>query len=94
MSLVQVLNTKLYIPRQRTSLVARPRLIEQLPQGLRAGHRLTLLSAPPGFGKTTLLSNLKSHIPNSKMAWLSLDEGDNDLVRFLMYVVGALQTVV
>ncbi len=89
----QLLRTKLYIPRQRASLVARPRLIEQLAQGLHAGHTLTLVSAPAGFGKTTLLLNLNSQISNLKMTWLSLDEGDNDPARFLTYLVAALNAI-
>ncbi len=89
----QILKTKLYVPRQRPDLVSRPRLIGQLTHGLQAGHRLTLLSAPPGFGKTTLLVNWQSETDHLKMAWLSLDEGDSNLVRFLTYVVSALQTV-
>jgi LuxR family maltose regulon positive regulatory protein len=52
-----LLQTKLYIPPPRPDLVPRPRLIERLNEGLRLGHRLTLISAPAGFGKTTLISN-------------------------------------
>ena len=51
-----LLSTKLYIPPVRPESVPRPRLIERLDEGLRLGHRLTLVSAPAGFGKTTLLS--------------------------------------
>jgi len=90
-----LLRTKLYIPPVRPELVSRPRLIERLNAGLH--RKLTLVSAPAGFGKTTLLSEwiygtseATSPLP---VAWLSLDEGDNDLVRFLMYLVAALQTV-
>ena len=53
---VPLLKTKLYIPPVRPGLVSRPRLIEQLDEGLRTGRKLTLISAPAGFGKTTLLS--------------------------------------
>lgn len=102
--------TKLYQPSLRPGFVARPRLINQLNIGL--GGRLTLLSAPAGFGKTTLLGewinylrltiydlrlqgreqNRQSVIINRQFAWLSLDEQDNDLTRFLTYMVAALQT--
>ena len=78
-------------------MVFRPRLIERLNEGLCQEHgngqKLTLISAPAGFGKTTLLSEW---IPGCKrlVAWLSLDEGDNDLTRFLVYIVSAMQTIV
>jgi len=71
-------------------MVARPRLLERLNQGLYA--RLTLLSAPAGFGKTTLLSAWLAEFPSSA-AWVSLDAGDNDPVHFLNYLIGALQTI-
>ncbi len=87
-----ILATKLYAPPPRTRLVFRPRLIEQLNEGLRSSHRLTLISAPAGFGKTTLVSEwVASH--DRPTAWLSLDEGDNDSIRFLTYLVAALQTI-
>ncbi len=86
----QLLTTKLHIPPARAELVARPRLVERLNAGLR--RRLTLISAPAGFGKTTLLSEWASRCPRP-VAWLSLDEGDNDPVRFLAHLVAALQRV-
>ena len=87
-----ILATKLYAPPPRTRLVFRPRLIEQLNEGLRSSHRLTLISAPAGFGKTTLVSEwVAGH--DRPTAWLSLDEGDNDSIRFLTYLVAALQTL-
>ena len=111
-----LLQTKLYIPppRPTSSVVPRPRLIERLNEGLL--RKLTFISAPAGFGKTTLVSswlnnlrftnddlrldaakesqivNRKSKIVN-QVAWLSLDDADNDPVRFLTYVVAALQTI-
>ncbi|MHC1781214.1 MAG: LuxR C-terminal-related transcriptional regulator [Anaerolineaceae bacterium] len=81
--------TKLYIPPLRPRIVHRPRLIERLNAGLHG--RLTLISAPAGFGKTTLLSEWTAGC-GRPVAWLSLDEGDNDPTRFLTYVVRALQT--
>jgi len=85
-----ILATKLYIPRLRPQVVIRPRLLERLNEGL---HRnLTLISAPAGFGKTTLVSEWVEGI-EQPAAWLSLDEGDNDPTRFLTYLVAALQTI-
>jgi LuxR family maltose regulon positive regulatory protein len=88
---IPILTTKLYIPKSRSGLIARPRLIEQLNAGLRL--KLTLISAPAGFGKSTLTSAWVSKIKNTQVAWISLDDGDNDLARFLHYFVAALQTV-
>jgi LuxR family maltose regulon positive regulatory protein len=87
-----LLKTKLYIPPLRPNLVSRPRLIERLNQGLQVGHKLTLISAPAGFGKTTLVSEwlAKSERP---AAWLSLDAGDADPARFLAYFITAMQTI-
>jgi LuxR family maltose regulon positive regulatory protein len=87
-----LLQTKLHIPPTRPNLVPRPRLIEQLDQGLQMGCRLTLISAPAGFGKTTLISAWAAQL-ETPIAYLSLDEGDNNLKRFLAYSVAALQTV-
>jgi len=87
-----LLRTKLYIPPVRPGLVPRPRLIQRLDEGLRLGHRLTLVSAPAGFGKTTLLSEWVARC-GRPVVWLSLDEGDNAPKRFWAYVVAAFQTV-
>jgi LuxR family maltose regulon positive regulatory protein len=87
-----LLTTKLYIPPVRPGLVPRLHLIERLNEELRLGHRLTLISAPAGFGKTTLLSEWAAGC-GRPVAWVSLDEGDNDPARFLAYSVGALQTI-
>ena len=84
-----LLRTKLYTPPVRPGLVSRQRLIERLNEGLRLGRRLTLVSAPAGFGKTTLLSDWLKRVPNA--AWLSLDEGDNEPARFWAYVLAALR---
>ncbi|MBN1875074.1 MAG: hypothetical protein JXA33_12650 [Anaerolineae bacterium] len=81
----------------RAGLVPRPRLVERLDEGLCLGRKLTLISAPPGFGKTTLVSSWiaafqhpQSTIHN-QVAWLSLDEADNDPARFFVYLIAALQ---
>ena len=87
-----LLLTKLYIPPPRPNIVLRPRLIERLNEGLSAGCKLTLISAPAGFGKTTLVSEWVAGCERP-VAWLSLDEGDNDPTRFLTYLVAALQTI-
>jgi LuxR family transcriptional regulator, maltose regulon positive regulatory protein len=87
-----VLATKLYIPPPRAKIVLRPRLIERLNEGLSAGCKLTLISAPAGFGKTTLVSEWVAGCQRPA-AWLSLDEGDNDPTRFLTYFIAALQTI-
>ncbi len=110
-----LLQTKLFVPPVRPGLVPRPRLTERLNAGL--GRALTLLSAPAGFGKTTLLSEWVNGLklalpPNSqiaphdpvpkrsrtsrivdRLAWLSLDESDNDPTRFLVYLITALSQV-
>jgi LuxR family maltose regulon positive regulatory protein len=91
-----LLQTKLFIPLTRPdpagreSLVIRPRLIEQLNEGLPG--KLTLICAPAGFGKTTLASTWLEHT-NLPAAWLSLDEDDNDFARFWTYFAAALQTI-
>jgi LuxR family maltose regulon positive regulatory protein len=85
-----ILATKLYIPPPRPKVVLRPRLIERLNEGLH--RKLTLISAPAGFGKTTLVSDWVAGCARPA-AWLSLDEGDNDPTRFLAYLVAALQTL-
>ena len=87
-----ILATKLYIPPPRSKIVLRPRLIERLNEGLSAGRKLTLISASAGFGKTTLVSEWVAGCERP-VAWLSLDEGDNDPTRFLTYLVAALQTI-
>jgi len=87
-----LLTTKLHILSPRSDLVSRPRLTDQL--NTCSSRKLTLISAPAGFGKSTLLSACIQQIKNgTRVAWLSLDEGDNDLNRFLTYFIAALQTI-
>ena len=82
-----LLQTKLYTPPRRPNLVSRPRLINRLNRGLEADNKLTFLSAPAGFGKTTLIAEWRTKIPDAgdsgsmcqdpKFGWLSLDDGDS-----------------
>src|SRR3989440_7567674 len=85
-----ILATKLYIPRLRPNVVSRPRLLERLNEGLY--RKLILISAPVGFGKTTLVSAWVAGC-DRQVAWLSLDKGDSDPPLFLTYLVAALQTI-
>jgi LuxR family maltose regulon positive regulatory protein len=86
----QLLETKLYLPRRQRRMVPRPRLMERLSHG--AESTLTLVSAPAGFGKSTLLSAWLA-TENRSAAWLSLDAGDNNVALFWTYFVTALRTV-
>ena len=90
-----LLETKLYVPRSRRGLVPRPRLSERLDRG--AASTLMLVSAPAGFGKTTLLTEWLAAGPAAPgderlAAWLSLDQSDNDPASFWTYVIAALRT--
>jgi hypothetical protein len=91
-----LLETKFYMPRPRRGLVSRPRLSERLDRG--TASKLMLVSAPAGFGKTTLLTEWLAAGPGAPAderlaAWLSLDRGDNDPASFWAYVIAALRTV-
>jgi LuxR family maltose regulon positive regulatory protein len=85
-----LLATKLHIPRPRTHLVPRAHLVQRLQRGVE--RALTLVSAPAGFGKTTLLAQWLAE-SDTPVAWLSLDAEDNDPTRFLSYLIAALQTL-
>ena len=87
-----LLETKLHVPRRRRGLVPRPRLSERLSRG--AESTLTLVSAPAGFGKTTLLAEwlATAAAEERSAAWLSLDQRDNDPALFWTYLIAALQT--
>ncbi len=88
-----MLATKLFAPARRPQAVERTRLVEMLDAGFAPGHRLTLVSAPAGFGKTTALSDwvaqLRQRHPLARAGWVSLDAGDNDLTRLLTHLVAA-----
>ncbi|HSK94833.1 MAG TPA: LuxR C-terminal-related transcriptional regulator [Candidatus Angelobacter sp.] len=88
-----LLSTKFHVPQRRSGLVSRPALTGRLARG--AETKLTLVSAPPGFGKTTLLAESIAASPErgQSVAWLSLDNGDNEPVSFWTYLITALQTV-
>jgi LuxR family transcriptional regulator, maltose regulon positive regulatory protein len=88
-----LLQTKLAIPAARPDRVLRPRLTQQLDAGLE--HPLTLICAPAGFGKTSLITDWYEQTDRSDfpLAWLSLDEDDNEPTRFLTYLISALETV-
>jgi len=89
---VPILQTKLYIPMPARERVARERLLECLDTGIHLGHRLILVSAPAGFGKTTVVSDWIRQ-RDIQAAWLSLDENENDPIRFLIYFITALQQI-
>ena len=85
-----LLDTKLFAPGRRSGVVTRPRLIALLERGAQA--RLTVISAPPGFGKSTLLADwLASASADRPAGWVSLDQGDNDPASFWAYVIAALE---
>jgi ATP/maltotriose-dependent transcriptional regulator MalT len=90
-----LVTTKLYIPSSRRNAIPRPRLVARLNKALDLGHRLIVVSAPAGYGKTTLISEWVHHEGTMPcpVAWLSLDRGDDDLVRFLSYLFAALETI-
>ena len=84
------LRTKLFIPRTRTNLVSRPHLVERLNAGL--DKKLTLIAAPAGFGKTTLLSEWIPQSPRC-VTWFSIDDGDSNPIKFWAYFISSLQTL-
>src|SRR6476661_7358722 len=90
---INLLSTKLVVPPARAQLVPRPRLFERLEKGLQG--KLTLIAAPAGFGKTTLLSAWRTTDRGKGMpfAWVSLDAGDNDPLLFCRYVLTAIDKV-
>lgn len=92
--LTRLIETKFNLPAWRAGGVSRPRLLERLNAGLASGGRLTLISAPAGYGKTALAAEWLRSLPEgSRCAWLSLDEADNEPARFMAYLIAALQRV-
>ncbi len=90
----QVLSTKLYVPPIQPGLVRRPRLVQHLESDYQGGKRVTLVSAPAGFGKTTIIREWIAASDQKKpFGWLSLDDADNDPTRFLIYLASAVQKV-
>ncbi|MGG4439975.1 LuxR C-terminal-related transcriptional regulator [Brevibacillus fortis] len=87
---IPIVTTKLYMPPPRLKIVTRHRLIEQLNEGL--NRKLTVISAPAGSGKTTLVSDWLAS-GDRPVAWISMDEGDNAPARFLTYLFTALQNI-
>ena len=87
-----LLLTKLFAPPTRPNLVLRPRLVHRLNAGLHPSRKLTLVSAPAGYGKTTLVTEWLQDI-QALIAWLSLDVSDNDPARFFAYLIAALQQI-
>lgn len=88
----QLLTIKLYTPPLRTGIVRRPRLLQKLDAGLQQGSQLSLISAPAGYGKTTLVLEWLA-AQERDHSWLSLDRGDNHPALFLAYLIAALQQV-
>src|SRR5215204_6587754 len=87
---MQLIRAKLFPPRLTSDLVPRPRLVQQLNGGLK--RQLILVSAPAGFGKTTLLSEWAQQAA-CPVAWVTLDSNDDDLQSFLTYFVAAVESV-
>ena len=87
-----LLETKLHVPGRPDTGISRPRLLERLAHG--GGETLTVISAPAGFGKTTMVTEWLESLPPGRphRAWVSLDERDNDPVTFWTYLVAALRT--
>ncbi|UCC53424.1 MAG: hypothetical protein JSV68_05535, partial [Anaerolineaceae bacterium] len=85
-----LLQTKLHIPSPRPNLVARPYLTDRISEGLLQGSKLTLVTAPAGFGKSTLIISWIQQA-EQQVAWLSLDKDDNDPTRFWSYVFTAIK---
>ena len=96
-----LLATKLFPPPYRYNLVPRPRLTQKLDAGLQSGRKITLVCAPAGFGKTTLVVEWLARIKSGQASgaagypfcWVSMDGGDNELSIFLRYLLAALQTI-
>jgi LuxR family maltose regulon positive regulatory protein len=88
----EILLTKLFLPSVPQGFIRRPRLLDELNSGLKAGKTLTLVSAPAGYGKSSLLAEWITDF-KGQAAWLSLDDRDNKVQRFWTYVTEALLTI-
>jgi len=88
----QLLTMKMYAPPLRSGLVHRLRLLEKMNMGLQHGKRLTLITAPAGYGKTTLTLEWLASL-DQPYGWLSLDRADNHRFQFLTYLIAALGQV-
>lgn len=89
---VSLLATKVHIPHARANGVSRLHLTEKLLAAVKRPGSFVLLSGPPGFGKTTLLSDFATTFQHP-VTWISVDEGDNDPIRFWTYLITACQTI-
>ncbi len=89
---ISLLSTKFHIPRTRANGVSRPRLTKKLLAAVKRPSSFVLLSGPAGFGKTTLLGEFVTELQRP-VAWMSVDEGDNDPIRFWTYLITACQTI-
>ena len=87
---VPILRTKLHVPSLQPNLVPRPRLMNLLREG--ATRKLILISAPAGYGKTTLLSDV-TYSSSLPIGWFQIDASDNDVATFLEYIISALQEI-
>ena len=85
-----ILSTKLFIPQITQKHIKREDLLRKLVRSYNLNSQLTLICAPAGYGKTTTVLELLSAV-NSSSAWISLDEGDNDVSRFFSYIIAALK---
>lgn len=88
--MIPILSTKLYSPQLRATTILRPALVDKLLAGIHENRKLTLVSAPAGYGKTTLIVELLQALKETSV-WISLDDSDNDLIQFLSYVIVGLQ---
>lgn len=84
-----ILTTKLEKPQPRPNMILRPKLVRKIQRGINGGSRLVLLSAPAGFGKTSLLAEWAEQTP-TRLAWLTIDQGDNDISRFIQHISAAI----
>lgn len=82
-----IIDTKLHVPQTKGDIISRPHLYQRLDKGLHS--KLTLITSPPGYGKSTLLSEWTS-TRNIQVAWVSFDENDNDVMRFWKHVFKSL----